>query len=742
MRADIVRGCLLASGFMLLGSALAVRAEETSFGVRAPHLQDLPGVCTHSRCLSQTRSVPVAQADPAELVSGDEELPDVTVTANRRPQSRKQAAQSITVVDRKDIEALTPLAQNLSGLLFAVPGVQAGAGTSPFEPAFSIRGLGDGRSAVFVDGERQNINQGDARVDLSSVDPQDIERVEVLRGPASGSFGNDAVGGLINVITREPRPGEPVRVGLQTVFGGYSTQKQSLRLGGSGKSPDGTRVAYNLSTTFRSAGDYRDAAGGFVPNQQDSETYAGRVVLVPNIDNRISFKFGAFRLHTNLLAISKTETEIEDGELIQENEAFSAPLVAKDRFGVDWTSRKLFGSSTDLHFGVFYNSLFQYYRQLVRESSDGESKTELDSTVTSRVRTLGTNLQFNTPVGAGVLTWGTDFFSEWGSNTSLTTGVDFTTPDTVPGVPDGNQAGIAGYAFLDYPLTPQLRLSSGLRYDGITTEAYAGNGRNGSRLENSSLTPKAGLVWSLTPGLRLRVNYGEGFRVPSFRERFFSGPAGPLNADLDDAVIGTVFGTVGGSPFVFLQGNPGLNSLRSRSWEVGIGGDAGSSDWDLVYFNNSVAGLLNLAPTGEKFLGEFPVVSFSNIDARIQGVELQANVQFSPEWRLRGMYTWTDAIEASTGTSLASVIPSYGAVQLVYRSPGSWLALLQARAASVRPGSDSFAVLDINIAVPVIPGLSLTLTASNLTNSLYRESLVGFNAPGTQFLVGLRTGEF
>jgi hemoglobin/transferrin/lactoferrin receptor protein len=666
----------------------------------------------------------LAQAQPLRpqvAVEDSDTLEEVSVTANRRPQLIVQTSESVTVITRSDIESLLPLAQTLPDLLRIVPGVQAG-GTSPFEPSFSIRGLGDGRSAIFIDGERQNINQGDDRSDLFSLNPQDIERIEILRGPASGTYGADVTGGLINVITRLPKAGDPLRFGYQTVIGGYSTFNQTIRtsFGGEG-------YAFNLGVGYRSTGDARDGQGAFVPNQQDSQTYSSQLRLFPNADNRITLKYSGSRLHTGILAVAN----------FAEGERFSAPLLSKDRFGVEWRSQKIFGTTTDLKLNVYYNQLFQnYIQKLINE----EGETTFDQRITSRTNTLGTNLQFNTPLGAAILTYGMDFFYESGTNASLIQGSGVGEPTTLPIVPDGSQTGQAGYILLDYPVSDTLRLNGGIRYDAIATTANSSAVTTGFNLNNSALTPKAGLVWTLNPDLRVRANYSQGFRVPSFRERFFQGFAGPLNADLDDVVIASGLSAFEAS-FAYLQGNPRLSPLRASSFDLGIGGGSKTTSWDIVYFNNNVTGLLSLAETGE-VIGVAPVLGFTNIDARFQGIEVQGSIQFTPEWRLRASFTWTDAIAQNTNTQIASVAPTFGALQLAYRSLGGFSALLQARASSERAGIPGYGTVDLNFGLPISPGMQLTLTVSNITNSYFAESLAGKNVAGSQLLIGIRGGDF
>jgi outer membrane receptor protein involved in Fe transport len=115
-------------------------------------------------------------------------------------------------------------------------------------------------------------------------------------------------------------------------------------------------------------------------------------------------------------------------------------------------------------------------------------------------------------------------------------------------------------------------------------------------------------------------------------------------------------------------------------------------------------------------------------------------VKLSDEWQLKSAFTWTDAIDTDLNRQLSSVVPIYSALQIRYRNAGGFFALLQLRSAGARTGVSGYTVGDLNIGLPIGNGLQLTFSISNLFNSFYRESLIGFNAPGTQFFVGVRSG--
>lgn len=151
-----------------------------------------------------------AVVEPAEAASPDAAadaaaLKEIVVTASRREQAIREAPASISVISREDIEAkpYTSVAEIVSN----VEGVSV-VGASPNDQDISIRGMPGEYTLILVDGRRQNtretMNRGTAGVQSNLLPPLSaIERIEIVRGPMSSLYGADAMGGVINVITRK-----------------------------------------------------------------------------------------------------------------------------------------------------------------------------------------------------------------------------------------------------------------------------------------------------------------------------------------------------------------------------------------------------------------------------------------------------------------------------------------------------------------------------------------------------------
>ena len=165
----------------------------------------------------------VALLPGVQVFAAEQELPSMLITSARQAEPRAQATAANTVFTRADIERLQ--ARSVPELLRRVPGVQV---SSPGGVAsLSLRGTGTAQTLVLVDGQRiASAPSGFARLDYLAID--NIERVEVIRGPRSSLYGADAIGGVIQIFTRGGKTGINPEVPLAA--GSDQTFQRSLSL--------------------------------------------------------------------------------------------------------------------------------------------------------------------------------------------------------------------------------------------------------------------------------------------------------------------------------------------------------------------------------------------------------------------------------------------------------------------------------------------------------------------------------
>ena len=177
-----------------------------------------------------------AQDEPVTLV----------VTASRILQDIKSAPVSIALITRDEIEAMG--AMELSEVLNGVEGVTA-ADYGPFgsQMKVKLRGSNAEQVLVLIDGKPVNsARQGD--VDLSTIPLAMVDRIEIIKGPASALYGADALGGVVNIITKGGREGGQLRLAI----GGYDT----VSLGFDYRGRSGS-LGYALGSDLTMSGGYR-----------------------------------------------------------------------------------------------------------------------------------------------------------------------------------------------------------------------------------------------------------------------------------------------------------------------------------------------------------------------------------------------------------------------------------------------------------------------------------------------------
>lgn len=194
-------------------------------------------------------------------------LSETLISANRQVQARNDSSAANTVFTREDIDRLQPT--SLTDLLQRVPGVQvAQSGGRGNLPNIFIRGTSSAQSLVLVDGQRiSSSSSGDSNLQFISV--EQIERVEVLRGSRSVIYGSDAIGGVIQIVTRRGAD-SGLHGRMRVAAGSNQTWERSLGLSGGDQ-----RTRFSLGANLdESAGiDWTHAS---YPSDTDHDGYRNR----------------------------------------------------------------------------------------------------------------------------------------------------------------------------------------------------------------------------------------------------------------------------------------------------------------------------------------------------------------------------------------------------------------------------------------------------------------------------------
>lgn len=213
--------------------------------------------------------VPLVQAQNEELPVPIYALPTEEVSAFRTPVQLRETTQSVTIISDKAITARNPA--SAVELFQQIPGIQIDqVGNAGGQGNIYIRGSEPNHTLILIDGVRLNdpTNNRGGGYDLSTLDPSSIDRIEVVRGAGSAIYGADAMGGIVNIVTKRGKiggvggsvRGEVGGQGFRRAQGsvGFGTNRFQGQIGASalkdGEEKDGGKLdlkSFNGSLSFQ-----------------------------------------------------------------------------------------------------------------------------------------------------------------------------------------------------------------------------------------------------------------------------------------------------------------------------------------------------------------------------------------------------------------------------------------------------------------------------------------------------------
>lgn len=270
-----------------------------------------------------TTSAPVL----AEEIEIYDLQPNLVVTPARQVEPIDQSFAAVSVLTREDIELSA--AQDMYELLRLLPGVDLVRSGGPgAQVSVFIRGSNSNHVLVLIDGVRAASSNTGAYA-WEQIPLNQVERVEVVRGPRASIYGSDAIGGVIQIFTR----GQTAPYARATA-GSYDSFSAE---GGIGYETDTTQVSLNAG--------YRDVGGFSVQNEQgyaydpDDDGFK-----TANLGIKGATSMGAYRWTYSLLAL-ESESEFDQGES-DVSQSFGA-LGFEGRFSADWAYQLLAGYVTE-----------------------------------------------------------------------------------------------------------------------------------------------------------------------------------------------------------------------------------------------------------------------------------------------------------------------------------------------------------------------------------------------------------
>ncbi|MEH2051277.1 MAG: TonB-dependent receptor [Nostoc sp.] len=647
---------------------------------------------------------PVAQATPENTPASTEE-PDIELTVIdkllnepvyspfRREGTVKGSTRPVYVITGEEMEAQG--ARTVREALKFLPGILPDGTVGTEVNALSgqfIRGSNSAQVLILLDGRPIN-DLGSGGFDLSEFTTNIVERVEVLPGGGSTLYGSDAIGGVINIITR--RPTEKVTTQAGVTFGAYGLNQQTIS--NSGKIGNiGWVVGYNRT---QAKNNYPFS----IPEANFKETRENNDVLYNNFNVKLEADLGKRNTLTLSTLYLGKDQGVPGGVPIPEplyGQGYFNSLTNSDRKYTDqvltdltWNSKLGGGNDSLLTARVYADFLNTRY------DSRNSSQARYDNGQTS----YGLQTQHSWKFAHNqTLVYGFDYRNVSATNSTF----DFSANTKTVTYDDSISQG-ALFARYEINFTPSFTANLGLRQDF-------------SSLTNGSFTsPSLGAKFALTDSTTLRANYIKNFRAPNLFSLYANGERSYV-------------------------GNPNLRPEKGDSYDIGIDQKLGNFGLlRLTYFNNTISDLIayNFA---------VPVATYENIGkVRTTGIEAVLNLQLAKNIYAFVSYTANDPriLRSTNSVEVDKELRFAGAdslnAGLSYETSQGLYAGILMHSLGAYPTNNTnteslsgYTTFDFKMRVSLSNTLVLTGSLDNIFNQRY-QLFPGYPDGGRVFQVGL-----
>ncbi|PUE66091.1 TonB-dependent receptor plug domain-containing protein [Arcobacter caeni] len=657
-------------------------------------------------------------------------LEDVTVTtATKTEKNIDGVSASVIVITQKDIEKIS--ASTLKDVFEKIPSINAQFGRFPHpssasKASVSIRGAGANGTLILIDGKRLS-GETEGPYELNRIPASMIERIEIVKGSMSTLYGSDAIGGVINIITKKVDKNSST---LDVKYGqnGHGEAKEkNVNFTTSGTKEDikyklfGSIIdtsSYSKNKSYTQVATNPTTGAVLVANPQNNISGTNKVTfsddanvknvgtrIEKNLNDNVSLGFDLNYLDENREGTYIGSAAFSGGGLIK-----NTPVNSED-------NNRRFDVSSDLKYQInddlsgqtkVYRSYYKKRNETTPINFAGPISTKFSANVT--IDTIESNLTYVLN-DSNIITTGLEFREETRDSSAINpiaSSSDFITKRVQ-------------YKSLfiqdEIALTNSLNATMGARYDKI------------SNADNKA-TIQTGLVQKLTENTNLRANYAQGYRAPDIAELYVVSPSYKDGKRFGSDVI---FGPKTSAYE--------LKPEQSQTFEIALSNRMDKLFSEIVLFNTKIDDKIELVSYGS---GNAKYYTSENLDkVDIKGVELNLDYTLNDNADLNFNLTYLDTEDKSTNKELiftpdlsASLgfnykILSNVATNLSLRYLGEQYSDTQNTATT-----DDYTLVDVGVKYDVNKTLTLYTGIDNIFDTKIEEEL-GTNV-GAYYFAGAR----
>ena len=527
-----------------------------------------------------------------------------------------------------------------------------------------IRGMETKHSLVMVNGRRIS-NEADASglgnaMSLDRININDVEKIEIVRGPSSALYGSEAMGGVLNIITK-PSKEQTLLTGLEhtsedtshwwhadtgrignfsmTFDARFNKINRSMLDTATESDPYGTAQTYNASLNYY-VNDHSYVNAYMDYYSQHLKTDTGTPTMKPitlTTSRGMSLSGQAMLEGTGSKAYKQKNYGISWNGKTDKNDWQIQAYMSKFNWSTT-SNTKVLGSIPPAGMEGMFNFLLQK-KNTYDFNHDEHNMWAIEGRDSLRVNDHHR------------VTFGAEYVKDKVAGTGLGSNGDGVHSITENGkTKSSSEKTLSSYAAY---LQDEIEYGKWFIVPAIRYDHHSAYG--------SHTSPKIGVTYNATDHFRIKANYGDGFKAPSVSQLYY---------DLDMEM--------GRGNWVHLTGNPNLKPEKSKSWDLGVEAEFGKGYGSLTYFDNDVDNLITSIPKRKDSNGH-NLHRYENVNkARIKGLENTLGYRFNDTLEFKVTSTLLDAKDTSAGKDLTQRAKLSQIYQLIYddHKDTGWSAVL------------------------------------------------------------------